>query len=638
MKKILLSVVAAATALSLWAEPFAIDGINYTIIEGTQNVSVEGLEKGVPTPSQVTVPSTVEYDGVTYTVTEIGICAFYFKSVKELTLPSTVTTLGERCFEGMGVTSLTVPRNVAVIPRGAMANCEKLESVTLPENLTTIGVDAFKDCSALASITVPATVTEFGAAAFLGCTSLTEVDYQGTVLNWMNITFDDINANPVYQAHVLKCKGKNITAINVNPARVERLMPYVFAGCTNLVSVDIIEGIPSIGVSAFEGCTSLESVTLPASLEDIGEWAFRDCMSMKKVSVATVGDFLNIRFGGWYANPLTSGADLYAVQDETYATLVTDIIVPETFTAINDYALDGGKSIVSVILPESVTRIGTCAFRGNSALAVINLPQGLKSIGESAFRDCTALTSVALPESLDEIGSQVFADCTALTDVTLPAALAEVPEYMFLGCTALASVILPESVSEINQGAFQNCTSLAEVNFPAELFRINSNAFLGTALDEVMIQSPKLRIVGEKAFYDCSRLVLVSLPESVTNVGSEAFGWTALVDFNCEAVEAPYAQADMCLPATYRQCTLTVPKGSLDSYRGAAGWSSFSTIVEKGSSAIQSIDVDVDIDTAAGESVARYYNLNGVEVSRCNLVPGVYIRRSGSSVSKVLIK
>lgn len=40
----------------------------------------------------------------------------------------------------------------------------------------------------------------------------------------------------------------------------------------------------------------------------------------------------------------------------------------------------------------------------------------------------------------------------------------------------------------------------------------------------------------------------------------------------------------MCQSETYAKCTLTVPEDSLDSYRQANGWSSFSTIEEETSS------------------------------------------------------
>ena len=49
------------------------------------------------------------------------------------------------------------------------------------------------------------------------------------------------------------------------------------SGMTGLTSVEITEGVTSIGRNAFKGCTALETVTLPASLMEIDATAFDGC-------------------------------------------------------------------------------------------------------------------------------------------------------------------------------------------------------------------------------------------------------------------------------------------------------------------------------------------------------------------------
>ena len=54
--------------------------------------------------------------------------------------------------------------------------------------------------------------------------------------------------------------------------------------------------------------------------------------------------------------------------------------------------------------------------------------------------------------------------------------------------------------------------------------------------------------------------------------------------------------------------------------------------------AITDAITDITADEAAGDTSARYYNLQGIEMNREALTPGLYIRKSDSATSKVFIK
>ena len=61
---------------------------------------------------------------------------------------------------------VTIPKSVTEIGERAFAGAETLKSVTIPKNVTKIGNYAFSGCSKLKEITIPKTVTEIGATAF----------------------------------------------------------------------------------------------------------------------------------------------------------------------------------------------------------------------------------------------------------------------------------------------------------------------------------------------------------------------------------------------------------------------------------------------------------------------------------------
>ena len=105
----------------------------------------------------IVIPSSIRVSNTTYQVTRIGAGAFQnCTSLTSITLPSSVTSIGESAFNGCTSTSFT--------------------SITLPSSVTSIGKSAFLGCTYLTSITLSSSVTSIGADAFTGCSNLTTVN------------------------------------------------------------------------------------------------------------------------------------------------------------------------------------------------------------------------------------------------------------------------------------------------------------------------------------------------------------------------------------------------------------------------------------------------------------------------------
>lgn len=69
----------------------------------------------------------------------IGACFYGMLNVTEVSLPSTLKTIGTYCFYNCSlITSLTLPEGLEVLQNNCFLNCEKLTELTLPESLTTI--------------------------------------------------------------------------------------------------------------------------------------------------------------------------------------------------------------------------------------------------------------------------------------------------------------------------------------------------------------------------------------------------------------------------------------------------------------------------------------------------------------------
>lgn len=107
----------------------------------------------------VTIPASVEINGVTYKVTKIDDKAFKGNTtVTKVVIPSSVTAIGAESFSGCkNLTSVSVPKNVTTIGKNAFKGCAKLTKVTLPSKCTKIGANAFNGCKKMKTITIKST-------------------------------------------------------------------------------------------------------------------------------------------------------------------------------------------------------------------------------------------------------------------------------------------------------------------------------------------------------------------------------------------------------------------------------------------------------------------------------------------------
>lgn len=111
------------------------------------------------------------------------------ESISNISIPSSVTTIGMRAFnQCLNLTSVTIPNSVATIRPGAFSACESLESITLPNNITNISDGCFANCG-LTSVTIPNSVTIIDKKAFSDCSSLTSVTIPDSVVSIGNYAF-----------------------------------------------------------------------------------------------------------------------------------------------------------------------------------------------------------------------------------------------------------------------------------------------------------------------------------------------------------------------------------------------------------------------------------------------------------------
>lgn len=454
---------------------------------------------------------------------------------------------------------------VTVIESRAFENYISLVSITVPESVTAISTNAFSGCYNLAEvINKSALEIKKGESEFGGIALYAQEVHGGDsgIGRLDNFTFYTDTEGKSYLVNYLGTNESLILPAYYNGEEYT-VGAYAFYNNKTLRSVVISDGAVGIGKYAFGGCNKLSSITVGSSVEVVGTGAFDKCTALKSVYIKDVLSWCNIVAEDGTQPIFPSATKLYL-----NGKLVTELIIPDGVTKINDYAFTAFADIVSAVIPDSVTRIGDSAFLDCTGLASITIGAGLEYIGESAFSGCKSLLEISLPKTVLYIGENAFYYCVSLTsvniediaawcaiefgnyssnpiryseklyldgelltDIELPAGITEISDYAFYYCKSIINVIIPEGVTGIGYQAFYECDGLSDIDIPASVEEISNYAFYNcTRLERIgFSDSSSLISIGESAFKYCTSLLEIELPDSVRVLGDSAFASCTLL-------------------------------------------------------------------------------------------------------------
>ena len=490
-------------------ETFKVDKLNYTVLTetgSTGTVEIVADSWGYYLSGNLDIPASVKHGTVTYGVVSIGNEAFQSTSVTGVTIPVSVTRIGDYAFYNCkSLTGITIPNNVISLGKGVFSYCTGLTSVTLGTGLTKLENNVFGGCSSLTGIVIPNNIKQIGEYAFSGCTKLTSLTL-----------------------------GSGVTSIGEG----------AFSACSQLTGVTIPNSVEHIGADAFYDCTSLTSAAVPDSVASIDEWAFSGCDKLPSIFFSTGGKIL-IRY--------------------SYSNTAASYTIPATVTYIAAGAFSGSETLTSVTIPNSVTRIGRYAFSGCTALTSMDIPASVTSIGNGLFNYCKKLSTLTVspanpaytavdnvlfnktmttlvqyprgregstytvPDSVTVIGDDAFTECMKLDAVVLGNRVTTIGDYAFWGCEYMEKITIPASVTSIGSYAFQHA-GLLNVTLPEGVTKISDYAFEHCYDIRTVTFGSKVTFIGEYAFSRCSSLTGITIPNSVTTIGSYAFRESRLVD------------------------------------------------------------------------------------------------------------
>ena len=346
-------------------------------------------------------PSTITHDSVDYSVTEINLSSGDMPNLTELSIPSSVTKIGNKAFSNCpSLKDITWADNLNSIGSNAFYRCSSITGLKFPDSLKTIGSNAFSNCEALQNISFGSSIEEIESKCFYGCPNIKQITLTATAPPSATNAFSrntcvDARLNiPEENAYKESESWKDFWIIErdndiyyeLDKDKATAKVTYMCAG-----GDENYEGLSSVEIA--------ESIThdnVTYTVTKIGKDAFSNVIE-----------------------------PIYSIDDEW----VYPSYSPNR---------SNNSHIKSIVLPSSILEIEENAF-AYCDLEEIKLNEGLKMIGECAF-ESSELEKITIPSSVSSIQNKAFSDCSKLREVILGNGLKLIGENAFYSCSELSKV------------------------------------------------------------------------------------------------------------------------------------------------------------------------------------------------------
>lgn len=390
---ICLTLIALCWTMAIQAKWATVDGINYSLNADAKTARVtESTATG-----DIVIPEKITVDGVEYSVTSIGDYAFKdCQALTSVSMPS-VTNIDSGAFWlCSSLTSVYMP-SVSSIGDDAFRDAP-ITNLSLPATLTSIGNSSFTETR---EITLGATTpAALGTDVFWKYAVFrvpeSAVDAYRTAAEWSNykeqiFSMSDIIDYDVTVTAQEKESGLQNVLTQYNLGKVVSLK---VTGTINSYDIMVIRNkMPylhhldltdaTIVANDFEYYTGYHT-------EDnvIGDKMFYNLD--KLISIKLPKNATSIR----------SGALLWCFS-------LVEVVLPVKIESIGNNAFGSCMYLKNIDLPPTLKTIDAAAFGNCYSLETISLP-GVETIGGSAFAGCKKLTEVRIPSTLKSIGDRAF--------------------------------------------------------------------------------------------------------------------------------------------------------------------------------------------------------------------------------------
>ncbi len=503
---------------------------------------------------------TIEDGFVTYMDGSDKYLIAYIGDSKEIVVPDDIYSIDQGAFMFGDYTSISVPEDV-FLNNSIFYQCLSLEyldipsygdslyylfkgisyyeTTVIPSSLKTLRLsgsisgqygDYFTYFQNLESLDLACEISNLNST-FSSLSNLKNVYYEGSLADWVNISFSSVYDTPMYMAskfYLIDSEGaitlgankfSQLEEINI-PDTVTQLGDYQFYGfsikklvipdsltnigdktfayCRELTNVTL-NNSTTICSNMFIGCSGLKEITIPNTVEEIGDYAFADCSSLRKINLSN------------------------------------------NITVLGEAAFSGCSSLTSIIIPSSITQISNMLFMDCYGLQKVVFEGEITSVGTNAFQNCYVLNNLTLPSTVNSIGSAAFKNCESMSSFSFKnLGITEIAPYLFSGCRSLSEVDFSDSIISVGEHAFDNCNKIALTKYKGGLYfgnNINPYKWLIRAekTSENVEVNENCEILLESAFYGCNSLKSLIIPNTITSLGKILKG-----NHSIEYLELPF--------------------------------------------------------------------------------------------------
>lgn len=519
---------------------YTIDNMGYYLDQDHKVAACTGLQTENADVTNLVIPSTVRYNGVTYAVVALYDNRYNQNKVRTLTLPRTLRHINDNGLSDYrAITNLEIPANVERMGDYIVYNCPQLQRIKVnaevPPTLGSLGDDSYYEdnYSTYRYLRIVIPRESFHAYRLVNAWN---TDYnvliggdEGITVNTGKLAAGDLGHVVVEEAGYLQEVNKLIIEGELNSDDWSKI-----GQMTNLTELDLskalIDEIPSY---AFNERGAIDKVVLPPTLKKIGSYAFQ------RTSLTSVNIPDNVE----------------TIEEAAFRQIkqLQEVHLPDSLTSLGRYAFAECRSLRTVKIPTKLKEIPWYAFDGCKSLQSVELHDSITGFGDYSFRSCD-LREITLPKSTTWIGGRAFAENTNLSKVTLNEELIDIWAYAFQN-TAIDTLNCPSTLRNIYNGAFAGCRNLSQINLNEGLTRIEVYALANNKATEIVLPS-SLEYCSQSAFDDCDSLVTIEA-RSVMPPNT---------DGGC-----PLSSTDLTKAVLY------VPVWSLAEYQLATGWNQFYT-------------------------------------------------------------
>ncbi len=541
----------------------------------------------------------------------VGNEAFYGYRGTSITLPSSVKDIGEAAFrDASSLASVTFDGGCGVENIGdyAFYGCATLSSFPMSDVLKNIGSYAFANTGAmnLGKISFPSSLVSIGDHAFTGNNSLTSVNFAGGEA-----------LQSIGTAAFMNCKGLTTVTFGGDTPNLRELSLQCFYLCTSLETVQLPEGLQSLGTQVFAGEennvngqtqgyteTKLKSIEIPGTVVSIYGNAFAYLTHLERVTFREGTADLTI--GAAFIACLSLNTfEIPARTVKMYPRMFEEVGSIEHFSSESEsYPIENG------VLYEKES--GTVLWGTPDEEGVLTIPEGAKSVAEYAFYKNHEIGELRLPASMERIEQRAFSQVVNLTKVTQEegGAVKFIGDFAFSGYPSVAAEFhdlqmklsefpFREGLEEIGTGAFENNIGFTAIELPTTYYKTTADDGSNTGgfafADCVNITKFTFKGTGTTRPAEERTAVLragflagcTSLEELIVEKGTHINTLASTMFSRAYQNKTVYLYEDAVVRAAANafvgesaqkptQVTVYVPENLLDTYRSNGTWSAAS--------------------------------------------------------------